>query len=109
METLRETDRRAGKAHRCGLCLGVIHRGDWHHVQTNVYDGRVYDWRTCRHCLRDHVITYVWDWSGGYYDEGVDYESAMEWAPDAAQWSKDGAERWAARSFLARCSDGEGE
>lgn len=109
METLRETDRRAGKAHRCGLCLAVIRRGDWHHVQTNVYDGRAYDWRECLPCRRDRVVTYVWDWSGGYDDAGVDYESATEWAPDAALWSKDGAERWAARSFLARFSDGESE
>lgn len=79
---LREATRVARKAHRCSLCGGAIKAGDSHHVSTNVWDGRVYDWRTCTPCNADGIIHEVYDWAG-QPDEGVDGESAWEWAHDA--------------------------
>jgi hypothetical protein len=94
--TLDYGQRAARKAYRCGLCNAVIHPGDHHAFQTNVYDGRIYTWRDCLACQRDGVITYVNDWDGGWSDEGVDYEKADQWA-----------ERTAARNWLARAAGDE--
>lgn len=119
--TLEETDRRARKAYSCGMCGRAIKVGDLHHTQTNVYDGRVYTWRECMGCHRDGVITYVHSWTGGYHDEGVDYEAAVEWAEESVRWPRvgygyrdpakviSGAEQGAARRWLARAAGGEGE
>lgn len=108
VQQISEATRRARKPHQCGMCNATIQPGDHHHVSTNIFDGRVYDWRTCQPCERDGIVSWVYDWMS-WPDEGVTYEHAAEWAPDEATWSKSGAERWAARNWLARNNDGEGE
>lgn len=115
---LKEATRRARKVHHCGMCNAQIQPGDLHHVSTNVYDGRVYDWRECLPCHRDLIVNLVHDWTGGWADEGVNYEDAVEWADGAVGWPKNwigygrsihGSERTAARNWLARAAGGEGE
>lgn len=81
-EQLKEATRKARKAHCCSLCVGQIAVGEEYHVSTNVFDGRVYDWRTCADCRRDRVLAEVYDWAG-MPDEGVDTDSALDWAHDA--------------------------
>lgn len=115
VQTLDSGQRVARKEYRCGLCLAIIHPGDHHAFQNNIYDGRVYTWRDCLACDRDGVCNYVHDWSGGYHDEGVGAEEAVEWAREAALWptywiahrpiATD--ERLAARNFLARITGEE--
>jgi hypothetical protein len=113
--TLDSGQRTARKQYRCGLCNITIKPGDRHAFQTNVYDGRVYTWRDCIWCDRDGILGYVHDWTGGYYDEGVNYEQAVEWAEDAALWPRSqfrpstisGHEQRAARNWLARAAGDE--
>ena len=118
VQVLRSATRRARKPHRCGMCATAIPVGDLHQVSTNVYDGRVYDWRECLPCDRDGIVGLVHDWSGGSYDDGVSYEQAAEWAQEAVTWPRHWlrygrdihpAERFAARAWLARAAGGEGE
>jgi hypothetical protein len=114
--TIDSGQRNARKDYRCGLCGTRIHRGDRHAFQTNVYDGRVYTWRDCLACDRDGVLSFVSDWDGGWSDEGVDYEKAVEWADQAVAWPRNWltwgrsihpAERLAARNWLARAAGDE--
>lgn len=79
---LREATRTARKVHHCGMCAAPIKVGERHHVSTNAFDGRVYDFRTCEPCRQDRIVSEVYDWAG-MPDEGVDFESAREWAHDA--------------------------
>lgn len=107
--SLREATRTARKAHRCGACNGEIPIGTKHRVSTNVWDGRVYDWRTCRPCDDDHIIGEVYYWAG-YPDEGVDYESAWEWAHEyrvSTSALGDTARRYLARTGC-KCEQCEG-
>jgi hypothetical protein len=79
---LKAATRVARKEHRCGMCGGMIKVGERHHVYTNVYDGRVYDFRTCEPCREDSIVNEVHAWA--YYpDEGVTVEDAEEWAHEA--------------------------
>lgn len=114
--TLESGTRVARKAYRCGLCNAAIRPGGNYAFQTNVFDGRIYTWRDCLTCHRDGVIGYVNDWDGGWSDEGIDYEKAAEWAEQAVEWPRHwhrhgltigGAERTAARNWLARAAGDE--
>ena len=98
-ELLRETYRVARKPHRCGGCNGEIKVGERHHVSTNAWDGRVYDWRTCAACADDNIVSEVYFWAGSP-DEGVDYESAWEWAHECRTHEDVGeiARAWLTRS-----------
>lgn len=118
--TLRDETRRARKPRHCGMCSASIRPGDLYRVTTMIHDGDLYDWRECLPCYRDGICNIVHDWTGGYYDEGVGYEQAAEWAEEAMEWPKRWsrlipnrrigvAERFAARSWLARAAGGEGE
>jgi hypothetical protein len=116
--TLESGHRKARKPHFCGLCGRRINPGDLHAYQNNVYDGRAYTWRDCIWCDRDSIVHYVSDWMGGWTDEGVGGEQAVEWARQAAEWPKHwlayirpitATERNAARAWLARAAGGEGE
>jgi hypothetical protein len=109
--TLDSGRRKARKKYVCGFCLAAISPGDFYAYQVNIYDGRIYTWRDCLPCDRDNVVTYVHDWTGGWHNEGVDYEQAIEWAEEAVGWPRDWlvygrpihpAERLAARDLLAR-------
>lgn len=96
---VRSGNRKARKLHRCGMCAARIEIGEEHHVSTNAYDGRIYDWRECLPCRRDGICSEVYAWTGGYYDEGVDYEQAHEWAHENRDDPKigDAARRWLER------------
>lgn len=114
--TLSTGTRKARRAYRCGLCNIAIKPGDRYSFQVNVYDGRIYTWRDCLACDRDGIVNYVSDWDGGWADEGIDYEKAVEWAEQAVEWPKHwlcynrpilAVERFAARNWLARaCARG---
>lgn len=96
---LREATRVARKPHRCDMCHGTIQIGSSHHVSTNLWDGRLYDWRTCTACTEDGICTEAYWWAG-YPDEGVGYETAWEWAHEHTSHESLGR---AARDFLTRC------
>lgn len=49
-KVLREDQRVARTPHRCDLCGRTISKGEGHWAQTNIYDGRIYTFRTCEHC-----------------------------------------------------------
>lgn len=119
--TIRATTRTARKIHHCGMCSRVIKVGDRHHVATNVYDDRIYDWRECIWCHRDGICGLVHAW-WGHPDEGVGYDCARDWAEEVAvgwPWWENwrgqrtrrvsATERAAARAWLARVAGGEGE
>ena len=119
MLTLDCGTRTARKGYVCGYCAAPIRPGDRYAYQTNICDGRAYTWRTCAWCDRDGVGAYVYDWAG-FPDEGIDYETACEWAEDAAigwprHWTPRGGvgkpisadERRAARAWLARAAGDE--
>lgn len=102
-ELLNEHRPKARKAHQCSVCTGPIHPGETYERATYVYDGRVYDWLTCAACERDHIVNLVWEWTGGYYDEGVGPEDAHEWANDQAMHGSPEDQR-AAKNYLQRWS-----
>lgn len=90
-EQIREGTRTARKLHNCGMCNGKIQPGERHHVSTNVYDGRAYDFRTCQPCEADGIVAAVYEWAG-WPDHGVAYGEALEWAEDY-QHTNDRAKR----------------
>lgn len=49
IEVLRNKTPVARKEHRCEFCGEVIHVGEKYNRQSNVYDGRIYDWVS--HCV----------------------------------------------------------
>lgn len=116
IQTIGDRTRRARKVHACDLCGSRIKVGDLHRVATNIYDGRVYDWRECLPCCRDGVCNHAHAWTG-FDSEGVSSEQAMEWAKETAWgWPKhwrggpvSATERKAARDWLARAAGGESE
>lgn len=114
--TLSEGTRKARKSYHCGMCNALIKPGERYSFQTNVYDGRIYTWHDCLACTRDGVVNYVSDWDGGWGDEGVDYELAVQWAEEAISWPRHWLrynrtihphERLAARNFCARATGEE--
>ncbi len=107
--TLDHGVRVARKSYRCGMCNAWIKPGNRHSATSNVYDGRAYTWRECLPCERDAVCAEVHAWSGGYYDEGVSYDEAVEWAEETVRWSANPVCRLVARRWLARAAGGEGE
>ncbi len=109
MMTLAAGRRVARKTYRCGMCNARIVPGELHHASSNVYDGRAYTWRECLPCERDAVCTEVDAWTGGWHDEGVHYEEAVEWAEETVRWSTNPVCRLVARRWLARAAGGEGE
>ena len=114
---IADRQRRSRKPRWCQICATRINVGDLHHVSTNVYDGRIYDFRTCLHCERDGVVVYAYAWDES--PEGVTTEEAGGWAEEVMDWTSWGwswkrrtvgaAERFAARAWMARAAGGEGE
>lgn len=76
---LGSATRTARKMHHCGLCGAMIKVDEHHHVSTNVFDARVYDFRTCSACEADGICAAVYVWCH-YPSEGVVLEEAWEWA-----------------------------
>ena len=79
VQHLGEATRTARKGHRCQVCTVLIKAGDRYHVSTCIYDGRIYDFKTCDACEADGILAEVWHWCG-MPDEGVAAEEAHEWA-----------------------------
>ena len=79
---LRGATRTARKAYRCHMCTAAIEPGERYHVSTNVFDGRLYDFRVCDPCREDRITSEVFYWCG-MPDEGVTAEDAWEWAHEA--------------------------
>lgn len=52
LTTLKESHPIARKEHLCELCGCKINKGQKYHRQTNVYDGRVYDWIEHEECCQ---------------------------------------------------------
>ena len=48
--TLKDSHMIARKEHICNLCGGKINKGQKYYRQTNVYDGRIYDWIEHEEC-----------------------------------------------------------
>lgn len=87
---------KARKAHRCSCCAGRIELGEVYSRDTYVYDGRVYDWRTCDPCKVITGTVSAW-WNGA--DEGITGETFAEWAHEHRDDAEHGE---AARAYLAR-------
>jgi hypothetical protein len=60
MEILKDENRTARKKHNCDLCGGVIEISEEYRVQTNKYDGDIYNFKTHLHCeyLASHYDMY---------------------------------------------------
>ena len=93
MIQLAKTQPRARKAHRCANCSARIHPGETYSRQTNVYDGRIYDWVSCDPC--EAIFQTIWDWAGRP-DEGICSDTFFDWALDHRGESAD------ARAYLSR-------
>ena len=98
-QLIREASLKARKTHQCSYCTGPIEPGLTYLRKTLVFDGRVYDWLTCGRCRDDEIFRRVWGWT--YRDDGIDSDTAHEWASEAVEHgSPEDAE--AARKFLER-------
>lgn len=75
MNVLKNTTPTARKEHKCDFCSGVISIGEKYDRQTNVYDGRVYDWVCHRECSS---IAYKLDMYDGCDDYGLDGDSFID-------------------------------
>ena len=96
MKVLRDKTFVARKEHRCDFCGEVISVGEKYNRQTNVYDGRVYDWVSHNECSKlaceldmyddcdegldgdgfiDRLNQYVYD---NHYDDKID-DIANDW------------------------------
>lgn len=90
MTTVLRSERPAArKAHVCDLCNAIIQPGDVYDRQTNIFDGRLYDWISCRGPVGCNAVAHaVWsdpEWSPDYYDEGLTAERAHEWATETVR------------------------
>ena len=96
MKVLRNETPVARKEHRCDFCGEGISVGEKYNRQTNVYDGRVYDWVSHSECSKlayeldmfddcdegldsdgfvDNLNQYVYD---NHYDDKID-DIAKDW------------------------------
>ena len=96
--TLSETTRTSRGKVRCNMCGRRIDKGERYGESTNIYDGRVYRWRDCPHCIAFRTLTTLSDylyevdsWSG----EGYGPDSVTEFEPTTrfecvlkAQWQR---------------------
>jgi ribosomal protein L24E len=75
METLaypKET--KAIKVHICNFCSLKIPKGDTYVKSTHKYDGKVYDWKSHKHCTEIALRLKMHD----HCDEGVTQDDFME-------------------------------
>ena len=76
LTTIKESHPIARKEHLCQLCGCKINKGQKYYRQTNVYDGRIYDWiehEECREIASELVVYDECD-----YDEGLSLEDFEE-------------------------------
>lgn len=97
MKEIRAERPIARKEHRCMFCNGTIQKGEKYERQTNIFDGRIYDW-ICHivcsdlagklnmmewtdegidedlffHCVHDYVDENHYNRDTGEYDDGWD-------------------------------------
>ena len=70
--TIKDSHPIARKEHICELCGYKINKGQKYYRQTNIYDGRIYDWIEHEECLE---IASELDMFGECdYDEGLSSE-----------------------------------
>ena len=70
--TIKDFHPIARKEHICELCGCKINKGQKYYRQTNVYDGRIYDWiehEECREIASELVVYDECDYDE--YDEGL--------------------------------------
>jgi hypothetical protein len=94
---LRKSKPTARKPQGCSCCPAVIPVGTTYRRETFVYDGYVYDWKTCPAC--EGLDGPVFAWSTAMWHEGVGPDDYFEWASDHQNDPVHGEK---ARSYLAR-------
>ncbi len=50
MKTISRSEPKARKDHRCDFCNGVIPKGETYKHQSNVFDGKIYQWKSHFRC-----------------------------------------------------------
>lgn len=73
LEKLHSTTPIAKKEHICCFCTGLIDVGEKYNRDTMIYDGRIYDWLSHKHCMDLIRILNIEP-----YDEGIDQFSFSE-------------------------------
>ena len=101
-QLLREAHPTARKAHRCSLCTGPISPGETYSRRTLVYDRQVYDWRECSACEADEIVSLAAEWT--FSEDGIDPETAYEWATETARYPRRPADSLAAKRYLDRAT-----
>lgn len=67
--TIKDSHPIARKEHICELCGCKINKGQKYYRQTNVYDGRIYDWIEHEECRE--IASELDMYDGCDYDEGL--------------------------------------
>ena len=101
-QLLHEARPAARKAHHCSLCTGPISPGETYSRRTLVYDGQVYDWLECSACEADEIVSLVAVWTCGA--DGIDPETAYEWATETARYPRRPGDSLAAKRYLDRAN-----
>lgn len=78
LETIRTIERKARKKHICDLCNYDINKGEKYTLQTNKFDGAVYNFKMHEKCR--FIMNALWNYadpddegmSAEYYQETVD-------------------------------------
>ena len=61
---LTTQDRVARKPHKCVECARVIDPGERYRFETGLFDGKIWTYKTCVHCLA--VRDWLWEHCGGF-------------------------------------------
>lgn len=75
MNTLKETRPVANKEHTCNWCGGKIVKGEKYNRQTNLFDGRIYDWVSHLDCLELTGLLNMFDYD---YGDGINEDIFKE-------------------------------
>ena len=67
--TIKESHPIARKEHICELCSCKINKGQKYYRQTNIFDGRIYDWIEHEECRE--IASELDMYDGCDYDEGL--------------------------------------
>ena len=79
MKTLRNTEPKAMKEHKCNFCLENINVGEIYYSQTNVLDSEIYTWKTHLSCSLIAGKLDMYD----YCDEGVTSDDFWDYINEA--------------------------
>ena len=75
-DVIEEVIRKAKKEHVCDYCGLKIKNGEQYEDQTNVYDGRLYHWKSHLSCRELTRVLKMFD--DCWYDEGLTAEMFRE-------------------------------